>query len=143
MGTLTVAGRVKWAAIALLVLLGLLQLHLPHFLIESRAYLGYATYPGLVLLATMLGSAVAAVGIYRHQRWGWMLGILIAGISWVLYVVQETVGLAGLSQIWWEPTRILSLLLAGILVILAAYQLGRSGREHTAFRSASDRSRVR
>ena len=81
MGRLTVAGRVKWIGIVLLVLLDLLQLHLPHFLIESSAYLGYATYPGLVLLATMLGSLVAVMGIYRNRRWGWLPGVLIAGIS--------------------------------------------------------------
>ena len=46
MGRLTVAGRIKWIGILLLVLLDLLQLHLPHFLIESSAYLGYATIQG-------------------------------------------------------------------------------------------------
>jgi hypothetical protein len=46
----------------------------------------------------------------------------------VLYTVQETVGLPGLSQTWWEPTRLLSLLLAGLFVVLASRQLGARGR---------------
>jgi hypothetical protein len=35
----------------------------------------------------MLGSLVAVMGIYRNRRCGWLLGILIAGISWVLYLL--------------------------------------------------------
>lgn len=140
MNTLTVSGRAKRAGIVLIVIVGLLQLHIPHYLIESRDYVGYATYPGLVLLATMFGSLVAAVGIYRNLRWGWLLGIIIFGISVVLYVAQETVGLPGLPGTWWEPTRILLLILAGLFVVLAGYQLVSSGRERTeVLRSRSGR----
>ena len=52
---------------------------------------------------------VAAVGIYRGLRWGWLLGVATAGIGVGLYVVQETVGLPGLPGLprqWWEPSRI-------------------------------------
>ena len=40
----------------------------------------------------------------------------------LLYVVQVTVGLPGLSQTWHEPTRLLSLLLAGGFILLACGQ---------------------
>jgi hypothetical protein len=88
----------------------LLGLHLPHYLAETASPASYAAYPGPILVATMIGSALAAIAIGRNRRFGWLLGIGVAVLSWVLYIVQETVGLPGLSQTWWEPTRLLSLL---------------------------------
>jgi peptidoglycan/LPS O-acetylase OafA/YrhL len=111
--------RLRWAGIVLIIAVGVLQLHLPHYLAETSAPASYATFPGPLLLATMIGSLGAAVGIARRGRWGWLLGDVVATLSCMLYVVQEMGGLPGLQQTWWEPTRILSLLLAGLFLILA------------------------
>jgi hypothetical protein len=118
----------RWEGIGLILVVGLLGLHLPHYLAETASPAGYFAYPGPILVAAMIGSAIAAVAIGRNRRIGWLLGICVAVLSWVLYTVQETVGLPGLSQTWREPTRLLSLLLAGLFVVLASRQLGARGR---------------
>src|SRR5947199_4009121 len=128
----TVSKRVKRAGIVLIVIVGVLNFHPPHFLIESQKSFGYASYLlELTLLANMLGALVAAVGIYRNLRWGWLLGIFIAILSFVLYVAQETVGLPGLPKTWWEPSRILSLVVEGLFVVLASSQVVSSRRKRS------------
>ena len=123
MGTLTtVSKRVRTLGIVLIVIVGLLNFHLPHFLLESTTYFSYATYLlEFALLVNLLGAVVAAVGIYRNLRWGWLLGMLIVGVSFVLYLAQETVGLPGLPKMWWEPSRIVSLIVEALFVVLVRY----------------------
>jgi hypothetical protein len=76
-----------------------------------------ATYKGLLFVALVLGAAVASVGIYRGQRWGWSFGALIAGSALVGYVISRTTGLPGLpAEEWLEPLGILSLLVEGLFV---------------------------
>ncbi len=50
-------------------------------------------------------AAFAVVAIQRDQRAGWLLGIGLAATSFVLYIVQETIGLSGLEQTWSQPRR--------------------------------------
>jgi hypothetical protein len=69
----------------------------------------------------LLGAVAAAVGIYRNLRWGWLLGIIIVGVSFVLYLTQETVGLARLPKMWLEPSRIVSLIVEALFVALVRY----------------------
>ena len=108
----------------LIVVVGLLNFHIPHFLIEPALDGSYATYLlELALLVNVLGAVIAAVGIYLGHRWGWLLGVVIAAISVVLYVVQETVGLPGLPKMWLEPSRLLALLIEGLFVVLAGRQV--------------------
>jgi hypothetical protein len=57
-----------------------------------------ATYLGLLFVADFVAAAVAAFGIYREQRWGWMLGAFIAGSAFVLYTISGTVGLPGAER---------------------------------------------
>jgi hypothetical protein len=114
----------RWAGILLLLVVGLLGLHVPHYLAEAASPLDYVSYPGLVLVAMMVAVVVAVVAIGRDRRLGWWLGIGVAAVSVVLYLVQETGGLPGLSQTWWEPARLFSLLLAALFVLLATRQLG-------------------
>ncbi len=124
MGTCVAAsGRAKWAGIVLIVIVGLLNFHIPHVLLERPQYVGFASYLlESVFLANLLGALVAAVGIYRNARWGWSLGVLFAATSLVLYIAQETVGLPGLPRNWLEPSRILALVIEGLFVVLAYYQ---------------------
>ncbi|TCO59251.1 hypothetical protein [Actinocrispum wychmicini] len=125
---LTTAQPVRCVGIGLIIVVGLLGLHLPHYLVETASFTMYAAYPAVILVVAMMGSLAAAVNIARNRRFGWRLGIWVAVLSWVLYVVQETLGFPGLSQTWWEPTRLLSLLLAALFVPLAHHQLARVTR---------------
>ena len=112
--------RAKGTGIVLIVMIGLLNFHVPHFLLESPKDVGSASsLLELALFATLLGAVVAAVGISRNRRWGWLLGILVTGIFFVLYLAQETTVLPGLPKTWWEPSRIVSLLVEGLFVVLA------------------------
>jgi hypothetical protein len=73
----------------------------------------------LVFLANLLGAAIAAVAIWRNQRWGWLLGLLVVGLSFVLYLAQESVGLPGLPKNWLEPSRIVSLIIGSLFIFVA------------------------
>jgi hypothetical protein len=54
----------------------------------------------------------------------------MAGTSFTLYLSQETVGLPGLPKVWLEPSRIVSLVVEALFVLVAWYQVIRS-RERT------------
>ncbi len=119
-----VSKQVKTLSIILIVIVGLLNFHSPHFLIESPKYSGFAGYIlEFILLANVLGAAIAAVGIYRNRRWGLLLVIVIACISILLWLAQETVGLPGLPKMWLEPSRIVALIVEVLFVVLARKQL--------------------
>src|SRR5919199_2503564 len=53
---------------------------------------------GSLFIANFAGAVVAALGIYRGRRWGWMLGALVAGGAIVAYVIAGTVGLPGVGR---------------------------------------------
>ena len=114
----------KASGIMLIIVVGLLNFHIPHFLIESPSPAGDGSLLlELILLVNILGAVVAVVGIYRHRRWGWFFGLAVAVLSVVLYLLQETVGLPGLPKAWLEPSRIVSLLVEALFAVLAAFQL--------------------
>jgi hypothetical protein len=97
--------------IVLIALVGLIHL------LDAPDSFEDATYKGLLFVALVLGAAVASVGIYRGQRWGWSFGVLIAGSALVGYVISRTTGLPGLpAEEWLEPLGILSLLVEGLFV---------------------------
>jgi uncharacterized membrane protein YfcA len=110
-GALVPAGLVG-AAISLIVVVGLIHL------INSPEDLEEGSYTGLLYLANFLGALGAAVGIYRRKRWGWALGLLVAGGAFAGYVISRTVGLPGLpvEAEWLEPLGVLSLLVEGLFV---------------------------
>jgi len=114
--------RAKTLGIVLIVIVGLLNFHLPHFLLERAMAAGNETNLELVFLANLLGAAIAAVAIWRNQRWGWLLGLLVVGLSFVLYLAQESVGLPGLPQNWLEPSRIVSLIIGALFILVARKQ---------------------
>jgi hypothetical protein len=102
---LVTAGLVG-AGIALILVVGLIHL------INSPEDLEAGSYTGMLYLANFLGALAAAVGIYRGRRWGWALGLLIAGGAFVAYLISRTVGLPGLpvETEWLEPLGVLSLI---------------------------------
>lgn len=123
-----VQGKLVWAGIALIVIVGLIHL------IEAPEYFEEAVYLGLLFLANFAGSLAAAIGIYRGRGWGWGLGALIAGSAFVGYVVSRTIGLPGLPvDEWLEPLGILSLLVEGLfmgLYLAISVLSGTSVKEH-------------
>ena len=115
----------RWAGIGSILIVGVLGMHLPRYLVETASPAGYLAYPGLVLVIMMVVALGSAVEIARDRRLGWQLGIGLSLGAWVLYVVQETGGLPGLEENWREPTRLLSLVLAGAFLVLAFRRLRR------------------
>jgi hypothetical protein len=110
-GGTAVQDKLAGAGIPLVVVCGLVHL------IAAPEHFEEATYLGLLFLLNFAGSLVAAAGIYRGHRWGWGLGVLVAGGAFVGYVISRTIGLPGMGMDeWLEPLGILSLLVEGLFV---------------------------
>ena len=106
---------VKWLAILAILCTGVI-----HF-VEAPDSFGEATYKGVLFVANGLGALFAAVGIIRAQRWGWLLGLVVAAGALVAYVLSRTVGLPGLPaepENWLEPPGVASLICEGVFVVL-------------------------
>jgi hypothetical protein len=112
----TMPTAVQGAGVALILVTGAI-----HF-IDAPGSFGDATYKGLLFLANGIAAIVAAFGILRgDRRWGWGLGVLVAGGALVSYVISRTVGLPGLApDIWLEPLGILSLMVEAAFIVLFA-----------------------
>jgi uncharacterized membrane protein YfcA len=117
--------KLAGAAISLIVIVGLIHL------IDAPEDLQEAPYQGLLFLANFFGALTAAIGIYRGHRWGWLLGVLVAGGAFVGYVISRTVGLPGLpvEEEWLEPLGVLSLLVEGLFVGLCLTIFVRPAKE--------------
>jgi len=106
-----------WAGIALIAATGLIHL------IETPEYLAEMPYIGVLFALSVVGAMVAAFGIYRGERWGWTLGVLVAGGSLVGYLLSRTVGLPLFRENTWEafaePVGLLSLLVEGLFLGVA------------------------
>ncbi len=117
MGTLlrTRAFVSRLNGIALIVATGFIHLiQVPH-------HFEVATYLGWLFIANFLGSLLAAGGIYRGALWGWLLGVLIAGASFVLFLVSRTIGLPATHEALvghWDTLGIISLIVEGFFVAL-------------------------
>lgn len=123
-----VSKKATWTGAVLIALTGLLNFHVPHFLLEAPRVAGPASsLLELVFLANLLGALLAAAGIAFRRRRGWLLGLLVAGVSVLLYLAQETVGLPGLPQNWLEPSRLLALVIEGSFIALALARGVRAG----------------
>lgn len=68
-------------------------------------------------------AGLAAVGIWRDARWGWALGLVIAVVAVGMYLVQHTVDLPGLPKNWAGPSRIVSLTVQALFIVVAVRQL--------------------
>jgi hypothetical protein len=77
------------AGAALILVAGLIHLAL------APEHFGEAAYLGWLFVADFVGASVAASGICRGRRWGWVLGALVALGAFVAYFVGGMVGLPG------------------------------------------------
>jgi hypothetical protein len=100
------------AGITLIAVVGLIHL------IDAPEDLEEGSYLGFLFLANFLGALVAAAGIYRGYRWGWVIGLLVAGGAFAGYVISRTAGLPGLpaEEEWLEPLGVLSLVVETLFV---------------------------
>src|SRR5215217_9377352 len=85
-------GAINVAGAMLILASGLIHLVLSPEHFEEAAYLGW------LFLADFAGAAVAAWGIYRGQRWGWVLGAVVALGAFVAYLIDGVVGLPGVES---------------------------------------------
>jgi hypothetical protein len=118
MGTgLNVSHRQRLIGLGLILATGLVHL------VEAPEYYAEVKYIGALFVASMVGSAVAAYGMWRNERRGWLLGLAVAGGSFAGYVLSRTVGLPSFREASWaqalEPMGILSLVVEGLFVGLA------------------------
>ena len=124
---MTLTTRIKTLGAALIIVVGLLNFHVPHFVLErSTDSVAGASWLELVFVAVVLGAMTAAVGIWWASLWGWRLGVVVVIVALALYVTQESVGLPGMPQNWLEPSRIVSLIFDALFVAVA--------RKHVASR---------
>jgi len=105
-------------ATGLILLAGLIHL------ILTPEHLEEALYLGLLFLANFAGAAAAALGISRRQRWGWVLGALIAGGAYALYFVNGTIGLPGVDEGHLiEPLGLFAKVVEAVFLVICAFAL--------------------
>ncbi len=67
-------------------------------LIGAPEHLEEATYIGVLFVANAAGALVAALGIYRNMMWGWLLGAIVAGGAFVMFMVSRLIGLPAYQE---------------------------------------------
>ena len=100
-------------------------------LIGAPQHFRAAPYLGVVFVANFIGALVAAVGLYRDVLWGWLLGALIAGGAFVMYLISRSIGLPGYEQAvgrWFGPLGVLSLVVEALFI--AVFLLGLIARRN-------------
>ena len=122
---MTITTRTKMLGAAVIMIVGLFNFHIPHFVLERSPDSGArASWLELLFLAVVLGAVVAAIGIWRASRWGWLIGVLVVAVAVALYVIQESLGLPGMPQNWFEPSRIASLIFDALFIAVAHKYIG-------------------
>ena len=127
MSTRRTPGRFRWAGVLLLLACALIHL------ISAPDHLREATYVGVLFLANGAGALVAAFGIYRDRLWGWLLGALVAGGAFVMFMVSRLIGLPAYQEhvgMWigdsfGDRLGIPSLIVEAPLVVLSAIVVAR------------------
>jgi hypothetical protein len=114
MRALQIPDALRWIAITLITVVGLIHL------IEAPEYFQTTAYLGVLFLANAGGAAIAAWGISRQAVWGWGLGALVAAGAFVAYFISRSLGLPGfVHSPWFESIDILSLIVEAAFVAVA------------------------
>ena len=106
-------------------------------LIGAPEHLQEATYIGVLFVINAAGALVGAVGIYRDRLWGWLLGLLVAGGAFVMFMVSRLIGLPAYQEhvgMWigdsfGDRLGIPSLFVEAPLVVLSAIVVARHLRQ--------------
>jgi len=116
----------RWAGATLIFLIGG-----AHVLIAGEHFLA-ATYLGILFLANFAGAILVAFALYwSPNRWGWLLGDVVAGGAFVGVIVSRAVGLPGLQEEvgkWLSIAGLLCLLMEGAFISLSLLALTPQGR---------------
>lgn len=109
--------------VVLIALAGLIHL------VEAPEYWGEVRYIGALFVVGAAATLASAVGILRGERWGWQLGLAVAGSMAVAYVLSRSIGIpqfreASLDK-FLEPLGFGSLVVEALFVLLALRVLGR------------------
>src|SRR5215217_5756126 len=147
MSTRRTPKALRWAGVLLIVACGLIHL------IGAPDHLQEATYVGVLFLANAAGALVAAFGIYRDRLWGWLLGALVAGGAFVMFMVSRLIGLPAYQEhvgMWigdsfGDRLGVPSLIVEGPFVVLAAIVLARHLKQKKATnekREGSDKESI-
>jgi threonine/homoserine efflux transporter RhtA len=102
----------QWLSVAIIGLV--------HLYMVPQEY-GEVAYMGVLFGINFIAAIIAAVGIYRQENWGWLLGVGIAIGSLIGYILSRTVGLPGMEiEAWLQPIGVLSLVveLAFIMLVM-------------------------
>jgi hypothetical protein len=121
----------RWAGVLLLLACALIHL------ISAPDHLEETTYVGVLFLANSVGALLAAFGIYRDRLWGWLLGALVAGGAFVMFLVSRLIGLPGYQEhvgMWigdsfGDRLGIPSLFVEAPLIVLSAIVVARYLRQ--------------
>ncbi len=101
-------------------------------LVLSPEHFEEASYLGWMFLAEFVGALVAAFGIYQGYRWGWVLGLLVAGGAFVLYFVDGIFGLPGKEpegvEGLLEPPGVAAKIVEFFFLVVAVVALAKRGR---------------
>jgi len=124
-----------WAGIGLILASGAIHA------VGTQEMLGEVQYMGILFALSVIGAIVAAFGIWRGERWGWQLGLLVAGGSIIAYFITRTIGFPGFRENSWEeftePMGVLSLIVEGMFVATAAWILTTRAAATTAHATTS------
>lgn len=129
-------------AVAVVGLIGIALIHL----IDVPDKLEELPYVGIMFIALIVSSLViAALLIHRDQMLVWLAGGALGGLTILGYVVSRTIGLPGDDGAdlgnWTEPLGVSSLLVEGIVLMLALAYLVSRPRDDRAQETAPDQGR--
>lgn len=111
---LNVSKVLVWTAIALIIATGLIHLTMARHEFEEGTYIGFS------FILNAVFAVIAAIGIYLHRGWAWILGALIAGLSLIGYIISRTVGMPGAEAEEWNAIGFISLIVEGAFIAVYA-----------------------
>ena len=95
-------------------------------LVLAPEYMGEQAYVGVLFILGAIAAIAVAIRLWSHDDGGaWALGSLIAGGMAVGFVLSRRVGLPGFHESEWELSGLVSLVLEGGFLALAASALRR------------------
>jgi hypothetical protein len=112
----------KLGGMLLIGLVGLIHL------VEAPDHFDDVPYIGWIFLVLVLGTLVSIIGIDQEARWGWQLGVVLSGISFVAFIISRTLGLPAYSDAVgdWDQMGIFALFVEALFIAL--YIITPTGR---------------